>query len=90
VFLDANANGLADANEVGVANVTVVLDGKFTARTDAQGRYEFAFVGAGEHTVSLITDNLPLPWAVANDGAMRVKVVPRQTTRVDIGATKLQ
>jgi hypothetical protein len=90
VFLDANANGVADANEVGVGNVTVVLDGKFTARTDAQGRYEFAFVGAGEHTVSVITDNLPLPWAVANDGATRVKVVPRQTTRVDIGATKLQ
>lgn len=90
VFLDANANGVADANETGVANVTVVLDGKFTARTDAQGRYEFGFVGAGEHTVSIITDNLPLPWAVTNDGAARVKVSPRQTTRVDIGATKLQ
>jgi SdrD B-like domain len=90
VFLDANANGVADANEAGVPNVTVLLDGKFTARTDAQGRYEFVFVGAGEHTISLITDNLPLPWAVTNEGATRVKVSPRQTTRVDIGATRLQ
>jgi hypothetical protein len=89
VFLDGNANGVFDANETGVANLTVILDGKFSARTDAQGRYEFPFVGAGEHVISLITDNLPLPWGVSNDGATKVNVSPRQPARVNIGAIKL-
>jgi hypothetical protein len=88
VFLDANSNGIADASEVGVANLAVLLDGKFSARTDAQGRYEFPFVGAGEHTLSIISDNLPLPWSVVNDGITRFKVSPRDTVRLNIPAVK--
>ncbi len=88
VYLDANANGMADANEVGVPNLTVLLDGKFTSRTDAQGRFEFPFVGTGFHTLSAITDNLPLPWSMVNDGLTRFEVTPREAVRVNLPAVK--
>jgi hypothetical protein len=88
IYLDNNANGIADANEVGVTNLVVLLDGRFTTRTDAQGRFEFPFVGAGAHTLSVVTDNLPLPWLMNNDGLTRINVSPREALRINIGATK--
>jgi hypothetical protein len=88
IFLDANTNGIADANEAGAANLFVLLDGRFSARTDAQGHFSFPFVGAGTHTLSVVTDNLPLPWLMNNDGLTRINVMPRETLRVNIGATK--
>jgi SdrD B-like domain len=89
VFLDANNNGVADASEAGVANLTVLLDGRFSARTDAQGRFEFGFVGAGPHSLTVVTDNLPLPWTVNNDGLTRITVSPREAQRVSIPAVKM-
>ncbi|MDB5945443.1 MAG: hypothetical protein JWQ33_469, partial [Ramlibacter sp.] len=37
VFFDADGNGRREAAEAGVPNVTVVLDRRYVARTDAQG-----------------------------------------------------
>ncbi len=37
----------------GVANALVVLDGRFSQRTDARGQFEFRFVPQGSHTVTL-------------------------------------
>ncbi|MGZ8274487.1 MAG: carboxypeptidase-like regulatory domain-containing protein, partial [Burkholderiaceae bacterium] len=65
--LDANDDGRFDAGESGAANVTVLLDGRFSARTDAQGRFEFPAVVAGRHHVTVLPDNLPLPWTTANE-----------------------
>ena len=65
VFFDDNDNGRRDASETGAANLLVVLDGRFTTRTDAQGRFEFPFVASGEHSISVPTENLPLPWTLA-------------------------
>ena len=89
VFLDANANGIADAKELGAANVVVLLDGRFSTRTDTQGRYAFPFVAAGIHTLSVVTDNLPLPWTMRNDGNVQVEVSARQLHYVDLAAVKL-
>ena len=88
IYFDANANGIRDANEAGVPSVTVVLDGKFSTRTDQQGRFEFPFVGAGEHTLSVVSDNLPLPWSLINDGITTVTVSPRQNAQVNIPAVR--
>ena len=90
VFLDANANGIADAKELGAANVVVLLDGRFSTRTDTQGRYAFPFVAAGIHTLSVVTDNLPLPWTMRNDGNVQVEVSARQLHYVDLAAVKLK
>ena len=74
VFIDKNENGKRDASEAGVPNVTVVLDGRFVARTDAQGRYEFPFVLAGDHQLQVQSDNVPLPWTPVEREAVKLNV----------------
>jgi hypothetical protein len=88
VYLDDNRNGRLDALETRAANVTVMLDGRYAARTDAQGRFEFPFVAPGAHTVMLVSDTLPLPWVRPSAQGLRVEVVPRESARVEIGATR--
>ncbi|MFO1207305.1 MAG: hypothetical protein U1E63_16540 [Burkholderiales bacterium] len=90
LFLDANDNGRLDAGEDGAANVTILLDGRFTVRTDAQGRFEFPSVGAGRHVVSIVPDNLPLPWSVSGDGRVEVEVGVRDRTRTEIPVRRLR
>jgi hypothetical protein len=90
VYLDANENGRFDAGEAGAANVTVILDGRFSVRTDANGRFDFQAVAAGHHVLTVQTDNLPLPWTLANSGRTEVEVGTRERTEVDIGALRLK
>jgi SdrD B-like domain len=88
VFLDDNGNGQQEASERGAAQITVVLDGRFTTETNAQGRFEFPYVAAGAHVITVVSDNLPLPWLINNDGRQQVQVRTRDTTAVSIGAVK--
>jgi hypothetical protein len=88
VFLDANNNGHADAGETGAPNVTVVLDGRFSVQTDANGRFSFPVVATGHHVISVVPDNLPLPWMLINDGRAQVEVTTRDRTEVDIAAQR--
>ena len=90
VYFDANANNIRDASEPGVPNVVVVLDGKFSTRTDQQGRFNFPFVAAGDHAVSVIADNLPLPWQLINEGMTKITVSPRRNETVNIPAVRNQ
>lgn len=88
VYFDANANSLRDANEAGVPSVAVILDGRFSTRTDALGRFEFPFVGSGDHVISVVSDNLPLPWNLINEGTTRITVSPRATLQINIPAVR--
>jgi hypothetical protein len=90
VYLDANENGRFDAGEAGAANVTVILDGRFSVRTDTNGRFDFQAVAAGHHVLTVQTDNLPLPWTLTNSGRTEVEVGTRERTEVDIGALRLK
>ena len=83
VYFDADTNGRRDASESGVPNIVVVLDRRFVARTDAQGRYEFPWVAAGAHTLQVQTDNIPLPWSPVLRDAVPASVVVRSTTITD-------
>jgi hypothetical protein len=83
VFYDADGNGRREASEAGVPNVTIVLDRRFVARTDAQGRYEFPWVAAGPHTLQIQSDNVPLPWSPVLRDPAPVSVVVRSTTTTD-------
>ena len=87
LYLDTNNNEKRDANESGAANVTILLDGRFSTRTDNQGRFEFPLVAAGTHSISVIPDNLPLPYFVGGDDKRQVVVRTRETTNVDIPAS---
>lgn len=88
VFLDDNQNGKREAGEQGAVNVTVLLNGRFAVQTDAQGRFEFPYVAAGAHVLTVISDNLPLPWGLVKDGRTEVRVFTRDSVSVDIGAVR--
>ncbi|MBS0365555.1 MAG: hypothetical protein JSR67_07020 [Proteobacteria bacterium] len=90
IYLDANENGRYDAGETGAANVTVVVDGRFSVRTDASGRFDFPAVIAGHHVITVQSDNLPLPWALADSGRTEVEVQTRDRTEVAIGARRIK
>lgn len=90
IYLDANENGRLDAGETGAANVTVILDGRFSVRTDSNGRYDFTAVVSGHHLITVQSDNLPLPWALTNAGHTEVDVSTRDRTEVNIGALRLK
>jgi hypothetical protein len=88
VYLDANNNGHLDAGESGAANVTVVLDGRYSVQTDANGRFDFAAVATGRHVVSVVSDNLPLPWTLSGDGRVEVTIGTRDRTDIAIAAQR--
>jgi hypothetical protein len=88
VYLDANNNGQFDAGEIGAPNVTVVLDGRFSVQTDANGRFDFAAVAVGHHVISVVSDNLPLPWVLLGDGRVEVAVGTRDRTDISIAAQR--
>ena len=85
VFLDADNNGRRDASEVGVQGVGVVLDRRYLVRTDAQGRYEFPAVAAGEHLIEVQPDNVPLPWSPIERDPVQTRIYVRDTTTRDFG-----
>jgi hypothetical protein len=88
IWYDANDDGRRAANEAGAANVTVLLDGKFAGRTNSDGKFEFPFVAAGPHSIVVVPDNLALPYSIAGDGRREISVRTRETTSIDIPATK--
>lgn len=88
VFFDADANGRREASEGGVPGITVILDRRFVARTDAQGRYEFAAVAAGEHLIEVSADNVPLPWSPVLRDPVRTTLLVRQLTTVDFAVQR--
>ncbi|HTV97623.1 MAG TPA: SdrD B-like domain-containing protein [Steroidobacteraceae bacterium] len=90
VYLDANANGRIDAGESGVPNLTVVLDGRFSVQTDAAGRFDFPVVASGHHVITVISDNLPLPWSLQNEGRTEIEVTTRGRASVELGAQRLR
>jgi hypothetical protein len=90
LFLDANDNGRLDAGEAAAQNVTVLLDGRFTVRTDNEGRFEFPAVAPGNHVVTVLPDNLPLPWVVSSGGRFDVQVRVRDQSRIEIPAQRLR
>ncbi len=88
VYYDANDNGRRDASEQGAASVTIVLDGRFATRTDKDGRFEFPLLASGPHSITVVPDNLALPYSIRDEGKREVMIRTRETTSVDIPATR--
>lgn len=87
LFLDENNDGVRAASELPAANVTLVLDGRYSVRTDSNGQFEFPRVAVGTHRVTVVPDNVPLPWFVDDAAAQQTVLVRvRQTTQIDIPA----
>jgi hypothetical protein len=90
IYLDANDNNQIDAGEEVAPNVTVVLDGRYSTRTDNNGHFAFPAVATGHHTLNVVPDNLPLPWTLADNGRVEVEVRTRDHTDVSIGAHRVR
>lgn len=90
VFYDANDDGRRGASENGAANVTILLDGRYAARTASDGRFEFPLVASGTHSITVIPDNLALPYAVSDEGRRDVVIRTRETTTLEIAAQRLK
>jgi hypothetical protein len=90
VYLDTNENGRFDAGESGAPNVTVILDGRFSTRTDSNGRFDFPAVAAAHHVLTVQADNLPLPWTLTNEGRIEVDVGTRDRVDINVGAVRLK
>lgn len=69
VFLDENADGRRNAGEQVVPNIAILLDGRFSTQTDAQGRFSFPSVVTGTHVIEASPDTLPLPWQFAPEAS---------------------
>lgn len=74
VYFDANRDGEQQIGEGGVANVEVLLDGRYRTTTDRDGRFEFPMVTTGRHQLTLALDSVPLPWGASSDGGVSVNV----------------
>jgi hypothetical protein len=88
LYLDDNENGRMDAGEAGAPNVVILLNGRFASRTNGEGRFEFPAVAAGEHVLTVVKDNLPLPWIVPDEGRVSITVGVRDRTFVTVGAQR--
>lgn len=89
VFYDANNDGEAQIGEGGVANVEVLLDGRYRAVTDRDGRFEFPLVTTGRHQLTLTPDTVPLPWGPARDAGASVDVPLRGQASAAIPVVKV-
>jgi hypothetical protein len=83
VFYDKNRDSIRQASEEVAAGATVVLDGRYEARTDEQGRYSFVPVPTGAHEVALLTEELPLPWGLDDERPRPITVWFRRTAVLD-------
>jgi hypothetical protein len=83
VFYDENRDSIRQPSEQVAAGAIVVLDGRYETRTDEQGRYAFAPVPTGPHEVTLLTEELPLPWGLDDERPRPLSVSFRQTAELD-------
>ncbi|QNK69935.1 SdrD B-like domain-containing protein [Variovorax sp. PAMC26660] len=89
VFFDANRDGLQQAGEGGVAGVEVLLDGRYRAITDRDGRFEFPLVTTGRHQLTLTLESVPLPWGARGDSGVSVDVPLRGQATTEIPVVKV-
>lgn len=83
VFFDTNRNGRQDPDERGAAGITLHVNKRYTARTDATGRYTLTLPAAERYEIGVALEGLPLPWTPATE-LTPFSVSPRGDHRVDL------
>jgi len=89
VYYDANRDGERQAGERPARRVFVYLDGRYERVTDHEGRFSFSTVPAGEHSVSLAIEDLPLPWGLDDEAPQPLLVSVRGNSVVDFALTRI-
>ena len=80
VFSDVNGDGTRDVAELGVANISIKLDGSLVTQVDERGRFEFRDVPVGRHTIELDLRSVPATYDVGVGWRTVVDVARRETT----------
>jgi hypothetical protein len=60
VFSDKNGNGKYDSNEKGIEGIVITLEDGKKAVTDNQGKYAFTHASAGDHTINVDLNSIPI------------------------------
>jgi hypothetical protein len=89
VYYDANRDGERQAGERPASGVFVYLDGRYERVTDQEGRFSFSTVPAGEHSVSIAVEDLPLPWGLEDETPRSLIVPVRSNSVVDFALTRI-
>lgn len=89
VYLDLNGNGQDEANEPGVAGMSVYLGAERSATTDAKGRYSFSDLHAGEYEVALLSNDLGVRLRATTGTEQRTLLSSRQTANLSFGVSNL-
>jgi len=89
VFYDDNRDGVRQAGERPASGVFVYLDRRYERVTDSEGRYTFNTVPTGEHAVSIVVEDLPLPWGLDDDSPRTVAVAVREDAVVNFALTSI-
>ena len=85
VFRDNNVNGAFNFGEQGLVGLQVKLDDGEIAETDEQGRYKFADVSQGEHTVSLALTQFAGPVRMTTKNQASVDLIRQRISVVNFG-----
>ena len=89
VFNDLNGDGLRSEEELGVPNVTVILDGRIKEPVHADGRFSFSNVPTGAHTVELEPTTVPASWDIGQHSRVTVSVTRKATVAVEFPLIQL-
>jgi hypothetical protein len=82
IFYDENRDGIRQAGEAVAAGVYVYLDRRYQQRSDRDGRFEFAPVPIGQHTLTIAQEDLPLPWGLEDEAPRVLDVQVRRRTGI--------
>jgi|GEM_PF-5498720 len=89
VYNDLDRNGVKNDSEVGITNVTIILDAKVRVQVDDQGRFEYKNVPAGKHTIELDLLTLPATYDPGANTRVAVTVTKRSTSNVQFPLVQL-
>lgn len=89
VFYDENRDFIRQPGEKPAAGILVLLDGRYEAMTDSEGRYTFDPVYSGVHRVAVISEDLPLPWSLYDEAPRRAEVNLRRTAEVNFPLVRI-
>ena len=89
VFYDENRDGQRQAGERAASGIFVYLDGRTPRVTDNDGAFSFDPVSAGEHTLSIAVEDIPLPWGLDDERPQAVYVKPREEVVYDFALQRI-
>jgi hypothetical protein len=89
VFFDENGDSLRQPSERAASGITVLLDGRYETRTNAQGRFSFDPVPTGRHEIRVLTEDAPLPWGLEDERARPVETGFRGDSAVDFALQRM-